>query len=38
VAVHFFHDFSTWSDFVNGKSGESEFYERAVVELKQLMQ
>jgi hypothetical protein len=38
VAVHFFHDFSTWSDFVNGRIGESEFYERAVAELRQLMQ
>jgi hypothetical protein len=38
VAVHFFRNFSTWSDFVNGKIGESEFYERAMAELKALMQ
>lgn len=34
VAVHFFRDFSTWSDFINGKIGETELYERAMEELR----
>jgi hypothetical protein len=38
VAVHFFHNFSTWSDFINGRIGETELYERAMAELKQLKQ
>ncbi len=37
VGVHFFHNFSTWSDFVNGRIGETELYERAMAELKEMM-
>ncbi|MCU0573120.1 MAG: hypothetical protein MUC41_09020 [Syntrophobacteraceae bacterium] len=36
VALHFFHNFSTWSDFVNGKIGETELYERAMEELREM--
>jgi hypothetical protein len=36
VQLHFFHNFTIWSDFVNGKIGESEFYEKAMMELKEL--
>lgn len=36
VSLHFFHDFSTWSDFVNGRIGEPELYERAMDELREM--
>ncbi|HOV85144.1 MAG TPA: hypothetical protein PLM79_02210 [Syntrophobacteraceae bacterium] len=29
LSVYFFHDFLSWSDFVAGNIGESEFYDRA---------
>ena len=36
VTVHFFRDFSTWSDFINGRIGETELYERAMEELRDM--
>jgi len=36
VALHFFRDFSTWSDFIHGKIGEAELYERAMEELREM--
>jgi len=36
VTVHFFNDFSTWSDFVNGRIGETELYDRAMEELREM--
>ncbi len=29
LRVYFFHDFKSWSDYVEGKISEEEFYERA---------
>ncbi len=36
VGLFFFEDFSSWSDFVEGKMGEEEFYEKARIELEAL--
>ncbi len=36
VTVCFFHDFSSWSEYVNGKISDSEFYERAKAEIEQI--
>lgn len=36
IKVHFFHNFTIWSDFVNGRIGEEELYEKAMLELKEL--
>lgn len=37
LKVHFFHNFTIWSDFVNGKIGEAEFYDKAMLELKEMV-
>jgi len=33
MKVYFFHDLASWIDFVEGKISESEFYERAKLEI-----
>ncbi|MGV8074097.1 MAG: hypothetical protein AB2L11_06040 [Syntrophobacteraceae bacterium] len=34
--VHFFHDFTSWSGYVNGQISESDFYEKALIEVKEI--
>lgn len=36
LTLCFFSDFSTWSDYVKGKIGESEFYEKAKAEAEKM--
>lgn len=36
ISVCFFHDFSSWSDFVEGRIDESEFYERVKKEVREI--
>jgi hypothetical protein len=38
VRIHFFQNFTIWSDFVNGRISEEELYEKAMLELKELAQ
>ncbi len=37
VGLFFFEDFSSWSDFVEGKMDEDEFYQKARVELESIL-
>lgn len=37
VGLFFFEDFSSWSDFVEGKMDEKEFYEKARLELESIL-
>ncbi len=37
VGLFFFEDFSSWSDFVEGKLDEEEFYEKARIELESIL-
>ncbi len=37
VGLFFFEDFSSWSDFVEGKMNEEEFYKRARMELESIL-
>jgi hypothetical protein len=36
LTMYFFHNFAAWSDYVNGGMSESEFYQNALEELKQV--
>jgi hypothetical protein len=38
LTLCFFSDFSTWSDYVKGKIGEAEFYERAKDEAEKMQE